>query len=105
MAEKLSSTVCRYRGYVLDARCLGFADVDKLYREEREVPPDPDADPPPEPEEGEAPPPPAMERVLRSEITPAFVIVTQAPPALCRARWTSRGEGTSEQFEALMAQY
>merc|ERR1712187_741163 len=105
MASKLSSTVCRCRGYVLDARCCGFEEVERLFRQDYEVPPDPDADPPAELEEGEEPPPKQMERRLNEEICPAFVIITQAPMALCRARWQARNSGTPQEFETMMSQY
>merc|ERR1712060_310438 len=42
---------------------------------------------------------------LNEEICPAFVIITQAPMALCRARWQARNSGTPQEFETVMAQY
>jgi len=109
MVETLSSKVCRYRGYVLDANGLGFDDMDRLFRTDVEVPPDEDEEPPPPPdgdEEGEAAgPPKKFERSLNEDLCPAYVAVTEAPEPLCRGRWKGRGEGTNEEFQERMDKY
>jgi len=44
-------------------------------------------------------------RSLNEEICPAFVVVTQAPEPLCRARWNARGTKTESEFASTMQQY
>ncbi|CAE8618563.1 unnamed protein product, partial [Polarella glacialis] len=89
MAGQLSSNVCRYRGYVLDAGTVGFAEVEKLFRFDVEAPKSEDAEDPPPPAEGEEvePVPPKMERRLNEELCPSFIIVSQAPPGICKAKY------------------
>jgi len=109
MVETLSSTVCRYRGYVLDAGVMGFEEMDRLFRMDVEVQPDEDEEPPPPPadddEEGEAAPAKKFERKLNEEVCPTYVAVTEAPEPLCRARWQARGTGTVEDFQKQMDEY
>merc|ERR1719450_1118868 len=83
---ELKSKVCRYRGYVLDTSCMGFEEVEKLFRYDVEVPPSEDA--PADDEEGN-PKEPQFERRLDEKLCPTFVMVLQAPEGLCRARWTA----------------
>eukprot|EP00927_Polykrikos_kofoidii_P066229 TRINITY_DN61868_c0_g1_i1.p1 TRINITY_DN61868_c0_g1~~TRINITY_DN61868_c0_g1_i1.p1 ORF type:complete len:780 (+),score=200.60 TRINITY_DN61868_c0_g1_i1:143-2482(+) len=107
MLERLSSKVCRYRGYVLDAGVVGFAAVEMLFRieapvateegEEEEEPPG---------DEGAEPPEPKMERVINKDLCPEFVIVTQAPEDFCRARFRlSHGADSMDEFKESMTYY
>jgi len=109
MAAQLASKVCRYRGYVLDAAGMGFVEAERLFRFDVEVPPDEgeEEEAPAEGEEGEegAAKKPRMQRRLNEDICPGFVVVTQAPDALCRARWKNRGEGSMAEFQQLVEQY
>lgn len=112
MASRLGSKVCRYRGYVLDAGYVGFAEAERLFRYDVEVPLT-------EEEEAEAAAAaaaaeeageegaakqPKIERRLNEEICPTFVVVTQAPEALCRARWKAAGKEMPE-FQEFMERY
>lgn len=104
MLQSLSSNVCRYRGYVLDAGVIGSEEVDRLFQVDVEVPPDEEEAPPPADEEGEgAAPPKKFVRQLREELSPQFVIVTQAPAPLCRAR--SKGSSDASTFDDRMQKY
>lgn len=106
LASTLSSKVCRYRGYVLDVSCMGYPEVEKLFCTDYEVPPAEDAEGAPAEEgEGEDTPAKQIERRLNDEFSPAFVVVTQAPSALCRARWQARGTGDLEEFQRKVEQY
>jgi len=110
MAGTLSSRVCRYRGYVLDAGLVGFTEVEKLYRYDIEVPREEgEEEAPPAAEDGEEAPevaPKQFERVLNEEICPSFVVVTQAPMGLCKGRWLQdRGKGSADEFEEKWLQY
>lgn len=100
MVQLFSSNVCRYRGYVFDAGLVGFVEVEKMFRYDVEVPP-------PEPPDGDdqEPPPKQVERRLNEDLCPTFVIVTQAPDGLCRARWQSSGRGPIEEFQRQMLHY
>jgi len=108
---QLSSEVCRYRGYVLNAGLGGWQEVEQLFCQDYEIPPDPDAEepPPPEPDEdGNLPPPEPKktERRLSEEgIVPAFAVLLQAPEALCRARYMAARKGTLEKFQGEMSQF
>merc|ERR1711879_192105 len=110
MASRLSSKVCRYRGYVLNAGNAGFAEVEKLFC--KEPPAIDEAAIDEEIDQGDEPPTNDEELdkvdespVIDAELCPAFVIVTQAPEALCRARWQRRGTGILDQFKYNMDQY
>mmetsp|Transcript_68294 Transcript_68294/g.211297 ORF Transcript_68294/g.211297 Transcript_68294/m.211297 type:complete len:314 (+) Transcript_68294:180-1121(+) len=107
MAATLSTKVCRYRGFVLDAGGAGHVEAERLFCYDAEVPPDEDEEPPPpaEDEEGEGVPAKKFERKLNEELCPAYVVVTEAPEPLCRARWKGRGTGTVEEFQERMDQY
>jgi len=110
IAKKLGSKVCRYRGYVLDAGYIGFVEAERLFRYDVEVPLT-------EEEEAEAAAAaaeegaeegvarqPKMQRRLNEDVCPSFVVVTQAPEALCRARWKASGKGAPE-FQEFMEHY
>ncbi|CAJ1430747.1 unnamed protein product [Effrenium voratum] len=101
MAEQISSNVCRYRGYVLDAGGIGFAEAERLFRYDVEVPKS-------EEEAGDGedvePSPPKMERRLNEETCPSYVIITQAPATLCKAKWQGYG-AAPEEFEKSMQDY
>lgn len=99
---QISSSVCHFRGYVLDAGGIGFAEAEKLFRYDIEVPKT-DEEQEAEPEGGE-PAPPKIERRLNEETCPAMVIITQAPAATCKARWQSSG-ASLEAFEKSMQAY
>lgn len=101
MAAMLASNVCHYRGYVLDVSGIGYEQADKLFRKEVEVPPS-DEDPPPA--EGE-PVEKKFTREMNSDIAPDFIIVTQAPEAVCLGHWQARGLGTASDFQTAMQQY
>jgi len=110
--SQLGSEVCRYRGYVLNAGLAGWKEVDDLFCKDYDLPIDPDeeeAAPPAELEEGEEAPPPVekkFDRRLSDEGTvPQFVVLLQAPEALCRARHTAGGKGSSEQLAKDVAQF
>ncbi|CAE7241910.1 AK7 [Symbiodinium natans] len=99
---QISSSVCHFRGYVLDAGSIGFAQAEKLFRYDIEVPKT-EEEQEVEPEGGE-PAPPKIERRLNEETCPAMVIITQAPAAICKARWQSSG-ASLETFEKSMQAY
>lgn len=109
--QQLCSEVCRYRGYVLNAGLAGWNEVEELFCKDFELPVDPEeeeAAPPQETEDGEAPPPveKKYERRLSDEgIVPAFAVLLQAPEALCRARHTAGGKGTSDKLLQDVAQF
>lgn len=111
--ERLSSKVCRYRGYVLDARGASFSDADKMFREDQAVVPEEGEEeaPPAELEEGEEPPPPPPpKRVVSEKLCPEFVAVTQASEDFCRARARAAAaakgsDKTMEQFQEAMNSY
>jgi len=103
MSEQLSSNICRYRGYVLDCGPVGFAQAEKLFRFDVEVPKSEEEEAPPEGEEGE-PAAVKIERRLNEETCPTFVILTQAPPGLCKAKWQAKG-GAPDVFEQRMQAY
>lgn len=102
MVQQLSANVCRYRGYVLDAGIIGFEEAEKLFRFDVEVPKTEEEEPPAEGEEAE-PSPPKIERRLNEETAPTFVIVTQAPEGLCKAKW--QATGSVGDFDAAMKAY
>mmetsp|Transcript_86702 Transcript_86702/g.177053 ORF Transcript_86702/g.177053 Transcript_86702/m.177053 type:complete len:661 (+) Transcript_86702:70-2052(+) len=104
MATQITSNVIRYRGYVLDAGGIGFAEAEKLFRFDVEVPRSEEEEPPPDGEEVE-PTPPKMERRLNEETCPAYVIITQAPAALCKGKWQNAGGASLEVFEQSMQAY
>lgn len=112
--SQLDSEVCRYRGYVLNAKLAGWQEVEQLFCKDYELPVDPDADdapPPAEPgEDGELPPEeekkvPTERRLSEEGIVPAFAVLLQAPEALCRARYTNAKKGSLEKFQVEMAEY
>jgi adenylate kinase len=111
--KQVCSEVCRYRGYVLDAGLVGYKEVDSLFCYDHEVELEPEeeeeyAQAVKEAEENEMPPPEKpikTERRLKEEIVPTFVVALQAPEALCRARGTSHGAQSVDQFQKDMAQY
>lgn len=109
--NQLGSEVCRYRGYVLNAGLAGWKEVEALFCKDYELPIDPEeeeAAPPAETEDGEAPPPveKKFERRLSDEGTvPQFIVLLQAPEALCRARNTAGGKCSSEQLAKDVAQF
>merc|ERR1719359_806172 len=108
---QLCSEVCRYRGYVLNAGLAGWKEVEELFCKDYELPVDPEeeeAAPPAETEDGE--PPPEREkkyerRLSEDGIVPQFVVLLQAPEALCRARHTAGGKGTPEKLAQDVAQF
>lgn len=102
MVQQLSSNVCRYRGYVLDAGIIGFEEAEKLFRFDVEVPKTEEEEPPADGEDAE-PSPPKIERRLNEETAPTFVIVTQAPQGLCKAKW--QATGSVGDFDAQMKSY
>ncbi|CAE7212858.1 AK7 [Symbiodinium pilosum] len=99
---QISSSVCHFRGYVLDAGGIGFAEAEKLFRYDIEVPKSEEEQE--EVPEGADPAPPKIERRLNEETCPAMVIITQAPAAICKARWQSSG-ASLEAFEKSMQAY
>jgi len=109
--SQLRSEVCRYRGYVLNAGLAGWQEVEDLFCKDYELPIDPEEEesaPPAETEDGEAPPPveKKFERRLSDEvIVPQFVVLLQAPEALCRARHTAGCKGSAEQLVQDVAQF
>eukprot|EP00933_Yihiella_yeosuensis_P055900 TRINITY_DN5485_c1_g2_i3.p2 TRINITY_DN5485_c1_g2~~TRINITY_DN5485_c1_g2_i3.p2 ORF type:complete len:313 (+),score=92.65 TRINITY_DN5485_c1_g2_i3:1137-2075(+) len=107
MQGQLSSNVCRYRGYVLDADTIGFDEAEKLFRFDVEVTRNEEDEEPPPPADGEeaAPAPKQFERRLNEEITPSFAIVTQSPDAVCRARWQASGGKDEADFDRRLAKY
>jgi len=106
---QLSGNVCRYRGFVLDAGLAGFEEVEKLFCYDAEVERGDDeeeeeAAAPEDPEDGEEGgaerPKVKMERRINMELCPEFVVATQAPEPLCRARFKQqRGAAAVEAFE------
>lgn len=100
---QLSSNICRYRGYVLDAGAIGFAEAESLFRFDVEVPKSEEEEAPPDGEEGE-PAAVKIERRLNEETCPSFVIMTQAPAGLCKAKWQAKG-GDPVVFEQRMHAY
>jgi len=84
MTDQISSNVCRYRGYVLDAGGIGFAEAEKLFRFDVELPKPEEEE---AAEEGAEATPPKFERRLNEETCPSFAIVTQAPKGICKAKW------------------
>lgn len=102
MATQITSNVCRYRGYVLDAGGIGFAEAEKLFRYDVEVPRNEDDA---VEEENAEPAPPKMERRLNEETCPAYVIITQAPAALCKGKWQNAGGASLETFEESLQAY
>jgi hypothetical protein len=104
MIKKLSSKVCRYRGYVLDVGSAGSAEMEKLFTEQRLKPKGDDEEEPPPPEEGEEPPPPVYETVVNEKLCPEFAIVTQAPEEFCRAKWRHEKRNMDE-FQKQMDVY
>mmetsp|Transcript_55904 Transcript_55904/g.181209 ORF Transcript_55904/g.181209 Transcript_55904/m.181209 type:complete len:665 (+) Transcript_55904:90-2084(+) len=107
MVEVLSTRVCRYRGYVLDARSMGFAEVERLFRFDIEVPREEGEEPPPADEEnGEELQGKQYTRQLHEDICPAFVVVTQAPRGLCEGRYMqSHGKDKADEFRHKMDHY
>eukprot|EP00913_Durusdinium_trenchii_P020343 g19111.t1 len=105
MATQITSNVCRYRGYVLDAGGIGFAEAEKLFRFDVEVPKSEGDEVDPVEEEGAEPAPPKIERRLNEETCPAYVIITQAPAALCKGKWQNAGGSSLETFEKTMQAY
>lgn len=109
MVGILSSRVCRYRGYVLDAGTRGFDEVERLFRFDLEVPRGEDEETPVVDDEadGETEQQPRQTtRQLHDDICPAYVIVTQAPRGLCEARWKQfYGGNSSLDFNVIMAKY
>lgn len=108
MVDVLSSRVCRYRGYVLDAGNMGFAEVERLFRFDIEVPREDGDDPPPAAGDDDAaePPPKQYTRMLHEEILPGFVLVLQAPRGLCEGRWRQVcGADAIGEFTKKMAAY
>merc|ERR1719456_21154 len=71
---QLSSEVCRYRGYVLNAGLGGWQEVEQLFCQDYEIPPDPDAEepPPPEPDEDGNLPPPEPKKTERRMNRPSI---------------------------------
>lgn len=102
LPEELAVKVCRYRGYVLDVGSLGYEETEKLFCIDQPAPPpgegaeedEEEGAGEGEDEEGEEPKEkaPKLVRGVNKEICPAFVIVTQAPPPLCRAFWKKRAK-------------
>eukprot|EP00928_Gymnodinium_smaydae_P056327 TRINITY_DN39723_c0_g1_i1.p1 TRINITY_DN39723_c0_g1~~TRINITY_DN39723_c0_g1_i1.p1 ORF type:complete len:762 (+),score=230.54 TRINITY_DN39723_c0_g1_i1:91-2376(+) len=108
MVKRLSSKVCRYRGYVLDAGYASFETVDKLFRVDEIVVPTEDEEPPPAEEDeeaGAASKEPPTRRVLNDALCPDFVVCTQATEELCRARWRGRGAGKMDGYDEAIAEY
>lgn len=110
MADMLSRRVCRYRGYVLDAGLMGFAEVEKLFRYDMEAPSEEgeeeEAAAGEDGEDGQEPAPKQFTRALNEEICPSFVVVTQAPVGLCKGRWLqARGQGSADEFQQHWLQY
>jgi len=110
--KQLCSEVCRYRGYVLNAGLAGWTEVEELFCKDYELPVDPEeeeAAPPQETEDGEAPPvvEKKFERRLSDEgIVPQFVVLMQAPEALCRARHKAGDKGKfPEKLQQDVAQF
>ncbi|CAK0856825.1 unnamed protein product, partial [Prorocentrum cordatum] len=106
---QLSGNVCRYRGFVLDAGLVGFEEIEKLFCYDAEVErgedeEEEDAEPQEDLEDGEegamARPKVKTERRINTDLCPEFVVVTQAPEPLCRARFKQqRGGGAIDAFE------
>jgi len=107
LVDTLSTRVCRYRGYALDAGLMGFAEVERLFRFDIEVTNDDDEEPPPpNEEEGEEPPPKQYTRQLYEEICPSYVVVLEAPRGLCEGRFRqARGADKIADFEKEMIIY
>mmetsp|Transcript_88089 Transcript_88089/g.254231 ORF Transcript_88089/g.254231 Transcript_88089/m.254231 type:complete len:677 (-) Transcript_88089:126-2156(-) len=111
MVETLSSRVCRYRGFVLDAGLSGFEEVNKLFRYDLEVPPkegeeEAAAGEEAEDDEGRSGSSAQVTRAMHEDIIPSFVVITQAPRGLCLGRWLqSRGQGEEEEFKQRWQQY
>jgi adenylate kinase len=112
--QKLCSEVCRYRGYVLDAQVAGFDEVEQLFCTDFELPLDEEeeeaiAAAAKEAEEnGEEPPvvqPKTERRLSEAGIVPSFVVLLQAPEALCRARSKASGPISEKKFEKEMELY
>lgn len=115
LALALSSKVYRYRGYVLDVGGMGYEEAERLFRFDAELPRDEEEEEEEEAADGEEgeegaeaakkEPERRFERRLNQEVCPGFVVVTEAPEPLLRARWKARGDGTAEQFQALHRAY
>mmetsp|Transcript_4797 Transcript_4797/g.13359 ORF Transcript_4797/g.13359 Transcript_4797/m.13359 type:complete len:677 (-) Transcript_4797:103-2133(-) len=109
ICDMLSTRVCRYRGYVLDAGEAGFGEVERLLRFDVEAPAggeDEEGGGGGEGEEGEEPAPKQFTRQLNEEICPSFVVVTQAPIGLCEGRYRmAHGEGSIQEFRNRMNNY
>eukprot|EP00419_Tripos_fusus_P010078 CAMPEP_0172663264 /NCGR_PEP_ID=MMETSP1074-20121228/5811_1 /TAXON_ID=2916 /ORGANISM="Ceratium fusus, Strain PA161109" /LENGTH=800 /DNA_ID=CAMNT_0013479229 /DNA_START=140 /DNA_END=2542 /DNA_ORIENTATION=+ len=118
LPEELAAKVCRYRGYVLDVGSVGYEDAEKLFCIDQPAPP-PEGEEEEEEEEekgageegeegeGAKEKAPKLVRGVNKEICPAFVIVTQAPPPLCRAFWKKRAKKKHDiqDFERDMGHY
>lgn len=107
MKTQLTSNVCRYRGYVLDAGTIGFDEAEKLFRFDVEVPrTDEDDVPPTDGADGDVQEKPKQfERRLDEEMCPSFIVVTQAPAAVCKAKWQAEGGRDLKEFDLCMQQY
>lgn len=112
MVDTLSSRVCRYRGFVLDAGLSGLDEVEQLFRYELEVPPAEGeektgeaADEAEENEEGRSRSSAQVTKALNEDIMPSFVIVTQAPQGLCHGRWLQSRGGDEEGFTQAWERY
>jgi adenylate kinase len=104
MFTKLSSKVCRYRGYTLDAGQAGFQEVEKLFRVDEQVKVDEEEEAAAGGEDPEESPKLSISRKLNTDLCPAFVVVTQAPEAFCRAKWQKRN-GALPEFQQKMEMY
>jgi adenylate kinase len=115
--KQLCSEVCRYRGYVLDVGLAGFKEVDELFCSDFELPLEPEEEEANEAARAEAEAngeePPGVEKKTERRLNEAgtalqpqapgqvstFVIVLQAPEALCRAYHKKRGAGKEDKFQ------
>jgi len=126
--EKLQSNVCRFRGYVLDGYPRSYEEAKDLFTEielpEGEDPPaeeeeeeeEEEADgeeadeppPPPQEEEEEEPEEGAPKRVLRTGISPEFVVELHSDSDKCKSRifaGLARGASSEEEFVRLTKEY
>lgn len=114
--QALCSEVCRYRGYVLNAKLAGFQQVEELFTKDYELPVDEEeaeahaAAVAAAAEDPDAQPVPPLEkkyekRLNEDGIVPAFAILLQAPEALCRARHSNAGKGTVGKLQKDMEQF
>lgn len=92
-AQLSDKNVSRYRGHVIDGCFETFQDCDQVFRYDFELPPDEeDAAPPVAEGEDPIPVPPKIERRLREDITPQFVVIMHASQDFLRSRVRKVGE-------------